>query len=72
MRKHRGYTRIIRNGSTVQGLIVQPTNLSQDQIGSVMREGRKRMVERYGASAINESVQMTQEHIERTKRGVRA
>ncbi|WP_143762618.1 MULTISPECIES: hypothetical protein [unclassified Cohnella] len=71
MRKPRGYARIIRNVSTVQGLIVQPTNLSQDQIASVMREGRKRMVERYGTSAINESVQMTQEHIERTKRGVR-
>jgi len=71
MRKPRGHARIIRNVSTVQGLIVQPTNLSQDQIASVMREGRKRMVERYGTSAINESVQMTQEHIERTKSGVR-
>ncbi|MFB9274579.1 hypothetical protein [Cohnella cellulosilytica] len=71
MRKPRGYARIIRNVSAVQGLIVQPSSLSQDQIASVMREGRKRMIERYGTSAINESVQMTQQHIESTKRGVR-
>jgi len=71
MRRPRGYARRIRHTDLLEGLIVQPTDLSPDEFGSIMREGRKRMIERHGAAAIEESLRLAKEHISRTNQGAR-
>lgn len=51
-----------------QGLIVQPSNLSFDEIASIMRSGRQQMIERHGAAAILRATLSAKEHIDRVNR----
>lgn len=59
-----------------QGLIAFPfpANLTKEEIASAMREGRNKMVERYGAEAIHESThestQRMREHVYRVDHNI--
>jgi hypothetical protein len=55
-------------GDPFQGLVVQPSKLSSDEIASVMRSGRQQMIERHGAAAIHSAVLSAKEHIDRVDR----
>jgi hypothetical protein len=50
-----------------QGLIVQPSNLSSEEIGSIMRSGRKQMIDKLGAEVVNNAVLSSKEHIASVK-----
>jgi hypothetical protein len=49
-------------------LVAQPSELSSDEIASIMRFGRQQMIERHGAAAIHSAELSAKEHIDRVNR----
>lgn len=62
----------IRNSLPLEGLIVQPSELSQREIGSIMRDGKKRMRENYDTMALQQAFSDIERHLNRSDhKGIR-
>lgn len=46
-----------------RGLVVQPSTMSRQDIGSAMRAGRAQMLERLGSTAVDQATQDALDHI---------
>lgn len=52
----------------LEGLVVQPSDLSQRDIGSIMRAGKQRMMENHDELVIKQALSDIQNHIDRSDR----
>ncbi|MFB5762355.1 hypothetical protein [Paenibacillus medicaginis] len=51
-----------------QGLVAVPSNLPEETLGSIMREGRRKLMEEQDSDAVREATRRIQEHINRVNR----
>lgn len=62
----------VRSSLPLEGLIVQPSELSQREIGSIMRDGKKCMRENHNTVALQQAFSDIERHLNRSDRkGVR-
>lgn len=57
-----------RSGFPTKGLLVQPSDLSVEEVGAIMREARAKMIEEHGAETIEQADRNVREHIAKVSR----